>query len=428
MKPRSPVPPLTRPPLTRHPPTRPRSGPPSQAFVELTDVLEPRRGADLPERLRVAGGARRVHAQAPARCVRTRSPPGRAAAAVPARRSRPQPAPRASRGSARRAVRGHGERPCAHARSSPASGRAGGRAPAHHARCLRARAARQLQPRARLAGGDGESLSRPSRGGGGDGGAGGAAAVRSDQRPRVPLSGVGGRGGDAQALRAVPVAPARTIQGRRRGARERRRPTGAGAPDHREARSARVLPAPPRHAGAGPGGGARGARTGQRPRPAAAGAGPRLERLVDRLLPDRPLARRPDRQRPADRPVPERGADLAARHRPRLPARHQGEADPAGPRALRPRPLGAGGGFPDLPRPRGDPRARQGAGAAAGGDRTRGPGQRGVGRARSGQGHRLGVRHRAPKVPPRTTAGAGRRAAGRGSRAWPPRPTDCRAT
>ena len=56
------------------------------------------------------------------------------------------------------------------------------------------------------------------------------------------------------------------------------------------------------------------------------------------------------------------------------------EADPARARALRTRPLGAGGGVPDLPRPRGDPRARQGAGAAAGGDRAGGPRQRGLGR------------------------------------------------
>ena len=45
--------------------------------------------------------------------------------------------------------------------------------------------------------------------------------------------------------------------------------------------------------------------------------------------------------------------------------------------------------FPDLSRPRRDPRARQGARAAAGRDRAGGAGQRGVGRARGGQGHRV---------------------------------------
>ena len=46
-----------------------------------------------------------------------------------------------------------------------------------------------------------------------------------------------------------------------------------------------------------------------RPGAAAAGPGPGLERLLDRLLPDRALARRPDRQRAADRALPQRGAD-----------------------------------------------------------------------------------------------------------------------
>ena len=104
--------------------------------------------------------------------------------------------------------------------------------------------------------------------------------------------------------------------------------------------------------------------------PAAAGARARLLGLVDRLLPHRPLARRPDRQRPAPRALPQRGHHVAARHRPRLPARRARGADPAGARALRAGALGARRGLPDLPRARRDPRARQGAGAAAGGDRA----------------------------------------------------------
>ena len=159
----------------------------------------------------------------------------------------------------------------------------------------------------------------------------------------------------------------------------------------------------------------------------AARARPRLERLLDRLLPDRPLARRPDRQRAADRALPERGADRAAGHRPRLPARHPRGADPARPRALRARPLGAGGGLPDLPRPRRDPRARQGAGAAAGGDRASRARQRGVGRARGRQGHRGGVRSDAGSASAGTGAAAPP-AAGPGSRGSPPRRTGCRAT
>ena len=61
----------------------------------------------------------------------------------------------------------------------------------------------------------------------------------------------------------------------------------------------------------------------------------------------------------------------AARHRPRLPARHPRGADPARARALRPRPRGAGRDLPDLSRARRDPRAGQGPGAARRRDRAR---------------------------------------------------------
>ena len=117
----------------------------------------------------------------------------------------------------------------------------------------------------------------------------------------------------------------------------------------------------------------------------------------------------------------------AARHRPRLPARHPGGADPARPRALRPRPLGAGGGLPDLSRARGDPRARQGAGAAAGGDRAGGARQRGVGRARGGEGHReaFGSGRTASGGTPQLGAVTGVGVAGAAGRR---RPTGCRAT
>ena len=342
--------------------------PASQAFVELSGRPWSRRGAGLPERLRAARGARRVHAPAPARGVRTRSPAGRATAAVPARRSRAQPPPPASRGDGwacrawRRGTctrtRASGLRsrtrwsPCACTpRSMPPSPSGEATSAMCSPRRRRWRAAFPSTPR---------RWRRPWRL---------AERLRFDLTSDLGYRYPGAE--DAEAMRKLTElcqdAPGRSLQGRgRRCVRSARRAAGAGAADHRAARSAWVLPAPPRHAGAGARGGARGARARQRPQPAAARPGPRLERLVDRLLPDRPLARRPDRERPADRAVPERGADLAARHRPRLPARHQGEADPARPRALRPRPLGAGGSVPDLPRPRGDPRARQGAGAAAG--------------------------------------------------------------
>ena len=68
---------------------------------------------------------------------------------------------------------------------------------------------------------------------------------------------------------------------------------------------------------------------------AAAGPRPRVLGVVHRLLPHRPLAHRPDRERALPRPLPQRGAHRAAGHRPRLPARHPRGADPARARALR---------------------------------------------------------------------------------------------
>ena len=134
-----------------------------------------------------------------------------------------------------------------------------------------------------------------------------------------------------------------------------------GARADRRARARRLLPAPL--------GGARARRAsragGARPRLAAAlaAAGPRARQLgrLARLLPDRPLARRPRRGRPLARALPQPRARLGARHRPRLPARHPREADRRAHRALRPRARRARRELLDLPLPRRDPRPRQGA-------------------------------------------------------------------
>ena len=101
-------------------------------------------------------------------------------------------------------------------------------------------------------------------------------------------------------------------------------------------------------------------RLGGAQRPAA---GPRARQLgrLDRLLPDRPLARRPGAGRALARPLHQQRAHLGARHRPRLPARHPREADRRGLRALRPRALGTRRELLDLSRARRDPRRRQGA-------------------------------------------------------------------
>ncbi len=100
------------------------------------------------------------------------------------------------------------------------------------------------------------------------------------------------------------------------------------------------------------------ARSKSRP---AARPRPRLLRRLDPLLPDRPLARRPDQAQPVPRPLPERRDRLGAGHRPRLPARYPRAADPARVRALRPRARRARRQLPDVQAAQRDPRRRQGA-------------------------------------------------------------------
>ncbi len=191
----------------------------------------------------------------------------------------------------------------------------------------------------------------------------------------------------------------------RRHARAGRGPPGRGAAGDRLAGAERLLPAAPRPARAGPRGGGRGARAQRGPGAAAAGAGEGLQRVVDRLLPDRPLARRPDRVRAAPRALPQRGDHRAARHRPRLPARHPRRAHPARARPLRPRALGAGGRLRHLPGALGHPRPGQVAGAAAGRDRAPGPpgrplaGQRDRGRGGPGAARRGPVRRAGRRSP-----------------------------
>ena len=148
-------------------------------------------------------GARRADAAAAAGGVRRRSPAGRAAAAVPARRPRAQPRAGRSGRPAGRGDGGHRQRPRARARARAAAGRVHGAAPSHDAGRVGADAARQLLARAGLAGGDGGALPRAPGGGGGDARAGRPPAVRPERRPRVPLPGVRRRAGAQQARRAV---------------------------------------------------------------------------------------------------------------------------------------------------------------------------------------------------------------------------------
>ena len=170
------------------------------------------RRARVPQRLRAPGRARRADA-APAA-----APPSgaesllrRAAAALPARRPRAQPAAGGAGAS------GSGSPPWPRAtstrtrRARAAAGRLRGAAQPHDARRVRAAAARQHVARARLAGGDGRALRGPPARGGRGRGAGRAAALRPDRRPRLPLSGVGGPGGEPRAGRAVLGAAGRAL-------------------------------------------------------------------------------------------------------------------------------------------------------------------------------------------------------------------------
>ena len=277
----------------------------------------------------------------------------------------------------------------AHARErAPLAGRLHRSAPPHDARRLGARAPRQLLARAGLPAGDGRPLSRASGGGGGERAARRAAAVRPAGRPRVPLPGSGGRRGAEQAGRAVLGEAGRALSGGRRAHGCGPRPARAGAAGDRLARPGRLLHPAPRSARAGARRGGRGARPVVGARAAPSGAGERLLCLLDRLLPHRPLAHRPDHERALPRALPERGPHRAAGHRSRLPARHPRGADPARARALRAREVGARGRVPDVPLARGDPGAGQGARPASRGARAGGARGGAVRRARRGGGRR----------------------------------------
>ena len=287
------------------------------------------------------------------------------------------------------AVRRDRQRPRAHARARAAAGRVRRDPRAHDARRLRAAAPRQPRHVLATPAGDGRPLRRPPRGGRRDR----AAGRDADLRPHAATSATAT---PAPRTRRRPQARARSA---RRASTSATRTAASTAPRRRRAwrRSCASSPSSGCRASScctttcsssrarspSRSGGADSARALLPP-----GRGRGLERLLDRLLPHRPLARRPDRQRAAARALPQRGDHLAAGHRPRLPARRPRGADPARARALRPRALGARRGVPDVPRARRDPRARQGARPAAGRDRARRARQRGLVVARRRPRHR----------------------------------------
>ena len=214
-----------------------------------------------------------------------------------------------------------------------------------HARRVRAAAARQLLARARPAGGDGRRASPTTRTrsrsrAGWPSGC--ASTSTSDLGYRYP--GAEDRSADRKLAELCRVAARRPLRGPREPAPRPRRGSRRSCAIirslglsgffllHRDllelAREVAVE--------------VRGPDSARALLPPGRGRGSSV--VLDRLLPHRPLARRPGRERPVPRPLPQRGADRAAGHRPRLPARHPRGADPARARALRARPLGARGG------------------------------------------------------------------------------------
>ena len=252
-----------------------------------------------------------------------RPPARRAPAPLPAPRPRAQPPPRRARRAARGADGGDRQRPRARALARAAAGRVRRPAPPPDAGRLGARAPRQHRPRARLPGGDGGALRGPP-------GARSPRRAALAERLRFDLTqDLGYRypgAEDPQAGAHAGGAVPRPL----RGALSARQPAPVPRRIARLEEELRVidalglrrlLPPAPRPARARARGRRRGARAGLGARAAAAGARPRLVGVLDRLLPHRPLAHRPDRERAVPRALPQRGADRAAGHRPRLPAR-----------------------------------------------------------------------------------------------------------
>ena len=147
-----------------------------------------------------------------------------------------------------------------------------------------------------LAGGDGGALPRPSRRGRRDGArspSGSSSTSRATSAtaipaPRIPTP----TASWPSSARRGWTSAIRTSRATAEAARAPRR----GAARDPRARALRLLPPPPRPARARPRGRRRGARPRLGARAAAARPRARLERQLDRLLPDRALAHRPDRE------------------------------------------------------------------------------------------------------------------------------------
>ena len=282
-------------------------------------------------RLRERGGAR----AAPAGGVRARGLPGRAAAALLAPRPPAQSLAGGPRGAARRRMRGDRERPRARPQPLAAPGRARRGAAAAPARGDRARAARQRDarcspapPRWRRA-----SPSTPTR------------WRRAASSPRGWSSTSRATSATAIPAPTTPTRIARSPSSAGRGSRTATRGCASGPRRERRLDDELALIRRLRLSGffllhydllelaREVAAEVRGPDSARSLLPPGRGRG--LERQLGRLLPDGPLARRPRARGAVPRPLPQRGDHRCAGHRPRLPARHPREADPARARALR---------------------------------------------------------------------------------------------
>ena len=309
------------------------------------------------------------------RGLRPRPPPGRAAAPLLAPRPRPQPLARPARRAARRALRRDRQRPLPRPLAAPAlqdafvAVRLGTTLEASEPRRRGNSSSALSSPAA-----DGGALRRAPRGGRRDRAPRRAAALRPDRGARLPLSRLRGperrpRARRASAGRGWPSAtrarPQSAPRPRRRLEQELATIRNLGLSGffllHRDLLElAREVALEVRGPGVGPLGPAAGPRA-------------RLQRQLDRLLPDRPLPHRPGRERTSS------PAASSTTKSPTMP-----DIDLDFPRDIREvliprvherygaRPLGPGRRLPDLPPARRGARPRQGAGAAAGGDREGG--------------------------------------------------------
>ncbi len=327
------------------------------AHAHTRDEGEPRAGAAVARPGAARGAARRARLPLRLRARRARRPRPerggaararvrprpllrRAAAAVRARRRAPERAPARPRRDARRADRRDRRRARARPRAAP--------------RCRTCSSPSAAAPRSTAASGSGAATTSPCSPRRPTCSSASPTTATPSQRTaelaerlefdlteelgyRYPDFSDGAEPAIVQLRRVCETRVRRALLDLNGHKRRVRTPARGGARADRRARPRRLLPPPLGGARARARGRARGARPRLDAARAAARARARLLGRLARLLPDRPLARRPGREQPLARPLPQPRARVGPRHRPRLPARHPREAHRPRHRALRTR-------------------------------------------------------------------------------------------